>query len=335
MNSVFKRLCDAARIPETFVFLQRSDLLVLNYHGVLTHRRSNPERYVNEVDADSFRSQLRWLKRHLVPVGLEGLRDHSAGQWKQRKPPVLITFDDGYRNNLTVAAPILLAEKVPAIFFLSTGYVGTPRVLWNDEVRVRVRNWPEPSIKLPSGETRDLPAKPRQRRAFSGNINQACKHLTEERLAEYLDYLRGNTSTVEIMDDPEARAFMNWDEARELSRMGFEIGSHTVEHPILSQISRERVVIELRESKATIERELDRPCPAIAYPNGSANDMNGAVLEEVRDAGYGWGFMTIPTWQKPDGDRHQIARIGCPGHTNLATFKFYASGLHTRLSGTR
>ncbi len=332
LNTAFKRLCDVTRANEALVLLQRSDLLVLNYHGVLAQSRADRWSYGNDVDADSFRSQLRWLKQHLAPTDLAGLRRYYKGEWTERKPPVLITFDDGYRNNLIVAAPILREEAVPALFFLTTGYVGTTRVLWNDEVRVRVLHWPEPEITMPSGGQSAVPPELHVRRAFADKVNEACKRLTEGRLVEYLRFLRGKTPSVEVMDDPEARAFLSWDEARELAGMGFEIGSHTMEHTILSRMTRARVAAELRESKAAIERELQQPCSAIAYPNGSARDVNETVFEEVRTAGYDWAFMTTPVWQKAGGDPHRIPRIGFPGHTDFATFKFYASGLHVRLS---
>jgi peptidoglycan/xylan/chitin deacetylase (PgdA/CDA1 family) len=249
-----------------------------------------------------------------------------------RKPPVLVTFDDGYRNNLTVAAPILREEGVPALFFLSTGYVGTTRVLWNHEVVMRVLHWPESGITLPSGRQNALPSELNERRSFSDEVNQSCKGLSEEHLAEYLRYLRGKTASVEVMDDPEARSFLSWDEVRKLAEMGFEIGSHTVEHKILSRLTRARVATELLESKATIERELKQQCCAIAYPNGSAKDVNEMVYEEVRAAGYEWGFTTTPIWHKASEDPHRISRVGFPGHTEVATFKSYASGLHTRMS---
>src|SRR5262249_51794776 len=145
-----------------------------------------------------------------------------------------------------------------------------------------------------------------------------------ERLADYEAYIREKTHSAVIMDDSEARAFLSWDEARELAGMGFEIGSHTAEHPILSQISRERVAAELRESKATLERELGRSCCSIAYPNGLPPDVNATVFEEVSAAGYDWAFTTVPAWHRSNEDRHNIRRVLFPGHTDLATFKTFA-----------
>jgi hypothetical protein len=197
---------------------------------------------------------------------------------------------------------------------------------------VRVLHWPEPDIALPLGKRSVLPAEFDARRSFSVKINETCKRVTQERCVEYLNYLREGTPSVDVMDDPESRAFLSWDEARRLVGMGFEIGSHTVEHPVLSQLTREKVAAELRESKAIIECELKQQCSATAYPYGSERSVNETVFEEARTAGYDWAFTTAPHWHKAGGDPHRIPRVGCPGHVDLATFKAYASGLRALIS---
>jgi peptidoglycan/xylan/chitin deacetylase (PgdA/CDA1 family) len=322
------------RLNELSVRLQRQKLLVLCYHGVLTAPRTERWGYENCVDQSAFRGQLRWLKRHFEPIDLVGLERWHRGEWTRSKSPVLITFDDGYRNNLTVAAPLLQEEGCPALFFLSTGYIGTQRVLWNDEVRLRVMNWPEGSINLPSGTKAQVTKGYEAQGTLARQIAQACKRLTEEQRCQYLAYLRSNTTSVGLMADREAREFMDWSDARMLSRMGFEVGSHTVEHPILSAITDRAVLIrELQNSKQRLEQQLEKPCVALAYPNGTARDVNPQVFREVQAAGYRWAFMTTPLWQAPGCDPHQIARICVPGHTDMPTFALYASGVHSRLAG--
>jgi peptidoglycan/xylan/chitin deacetylase (PgdA/CDA1 family) len=334
LKTAIKQICNALQVNETLVSRHRSDLLVLNYHGVLAEARADGRSYGNCVDAQCFRLQLRWLKRHFSPQGLDGLRSWQAGLWIIRKPPVLITFDDGYRNNLTVAAPICREEGVPAIFFLSAGMIGAGKILWNTEIVARVRHWLAPQIAMPNGERQALPRDTASRRSLADKINRESKQLPEEALCQYLAYLREGSPSVDLMEDPEACMFLSWDEARELVALGFEIGSHTVSHPILSRLTPARVRAELRDSKAILERELKQPCRALAYPNGSERDVNQVVVDEAQSAGYEWAFMTTPWWHKPGGAAvHSIPRIGVPGHTDMSTFKFYVSGLHSRLSG--
>ena len=328
-----KQILNAIGANEWVIRSKKSDLLVLCYHGVLAERRPDRWSYDNWVDAASFRQQLQWLKRVVEVTDLTGLRRWHEGKWRGSKGPALITFNDGYRNNLTEAAPILREQGLPAIFFLASGYVGTSRVPWLDEIRVQVLNWPEQSVRLPLGETRSFPSALVERRRLANEIVEGVKRLTEAPCREYCDYLRSKTQGTELMDDSEARSFMSWDEARKLRDMGFEIGAHTVSHPILSKITREHVASELRESKATIDRELNISSKAFAYPNGSARDMNDEVFAETNKAGFEWAFTTAAHWQKPSVDPYQIGRICVVGHTDLSTFKFYASGLHTRIMG--
>ncbi len=328
-----KQIFNAIGANEWLIRGRRSEMLVLCYHGVLAERRPDRWSYDNWVDAASFREQLRWLKEVVEITDLAGLRRWYEGEWRGSKGPALITFDDGYRNNLTQAAPILLEESLPAVFFLATGYVGTPRVLWLDEVRVRVLNWAEPSIRMPSGGRRQISSEIAKRRVLANEIVEGIKQLTEEPCQAYCEYLRSKTERVELMDDSEARSFMSWDDARKLKKMGFEIGAHTVNHPILSKLEPARMASELRDGKATIDRELNFSSEALAYPNGSARDINEQVFAETEKAGFEWAFTTSPQWQKPGVNRHQIGRICVVGHTDLTTFKCYASGLHTRIMG--
>jgi peptidoglycan/xylan/chitin deacetylase (PgdA/CDA1 family) len=334
LKSCLKQFASLARTNELLIRRHRSDCLVLNYHGVLAHARPDRWSYGNCEGSELFRDQLRWLNQHFSVQGLSGLRRWHAGEWTESRPPVLLTFDDGYRNNLTVAAPILKEEGVPAIFFLSTGLVGTSNVLWNEEVRIRALQWPGAEIALPSGGNCPIPPSLQDRRTLCDRINQECKRLPEKALGDYVQYLRERTPSLDLDDDAEARAFMSWDEARALARAGFEIGSHTVSHPILSRVELARLRSELRDSKERIERELAQPCTAIAYPNGGVRDVNQAVFDEVSAAGYDWAFMTTPLWSQAGVHPYKIPRVGFPGHTDLETFQFYVSGWHNRLSNT-
>jgi peptidoglycan/xylan/chitin deacetylase (PgdA/CDA1 family) len=298
-------------------------------------RRPDPWNYGIFVDAAEFRRELQWLMQHFEPITLAGLRAWINGEWKHRKAPMMVTFDDGYENNAKIAAPILQEEGCPALFFLITVYVGTERMLWTDEVRVRVMDWPGRSIRLPDGGEAPVPPVRGDRYMLSRRIKNDCKQLPDGGRATYLEYLRAETPGRIAVDDPEARRFMTWDDARGLVKQGFDIGSHTVEHPILSRLTREAIAHELRKSKQSIEHELGHPCTSVAYPNGLARDVNETVVDEARAAGYLFGFMGTAVWQNRRGDMRQIARVGVPGHADATAFEFCASGMHSLLSRWR
>jgi peptidoglycan/xylan/chitin deacetylase (PgdA/CDA1 family) len=86
---------------------------------------------------------------------------------------------------------------------------------------------------------------------------------------------------------------MSWAELRELADAGWEVGSHTVSHPHLTEIGDSELEVELRESKAACEAGMERPCPTIAYPYG---DVDERVMAAARGAGYAAAGALPPRW---------------------------------------
>jgi peptidoglycan/xylan/chitin deacetylase (PgdA/CDA1 family) len=124
---------------------------------------------------------------------------------------------------------------------------------------------------------------------------------------------------------------MTWDEVRALRAQGFEIGSHTVSHPILTRIPQGKLETELTESKRTIERELNAPCEAIAYPNGGPADVSETVFAAARLAGYRLGFTVSERHSPPGEDGLSISRICIQGHLPASSFSHRVDGVERLL----
>ena len=113
-------------------FLHRHRLLVLTYHGVLT-QGDRSDRYLdrNCVDASAFREQLRYLSRRHNVLSLQQVEEIIRNKQTIPKYSVAVTFDDGFRNNYSVAYPILERYGIPFAIFLTTGFIGSSdRMLW-------------------------------------------------------------------------------------------------------------------------------------------------------------------------------------------------------------
>jgi peptidoglycan/xylan/chitin deacetylase (PgdA/CDA1 family) len=121
---------------------------------------------------------------------------------------------------------------------------------------------------------------------------------------------------------------MNWDEARQLARQGFEVGSHTVSHPILSGLSREELAAELRQSRSTIELQTRSSCRVIAYPNGSLDDYSDVVIDETEKAGYRIAFSVEDRRAGANPPRFAVPRVAIPGHVPVPVFFSKVSGLY-------
>jgi peptidoglycan/xylan/chitin deacetylase (PgdA/CDA1 family) len=307
------------------------ELLVLCYHGVVSERRRDRFGYENTVSAREFRRHLEFLSRHFVPVSAADAMRAKAGGISLPARAALVTFDDGYRNNLTVAAPILCDTGVPGLFFVSTGYIGAKRVMWPDEVLTRIVHAGEGRLPLPDGGDTQIPADMAARRSLALRIRNRCKKLPADRAEAYLGQLRD--SAADPPENEELFGFMNWDEVRALHGKGFEIGSHTVDHPILTRIPASRLEHELRESKRVVELETGAPCRTVAYPNGSRDDVSQQVIDAAKAAGYELGFTVSERFSSPGEDSLALSRVCVQGHLPVSFFRFRASGVDRLLGG--
>ena len=134
---------------------------------------------------------------------------------------LVITFDDGYRDNFLNAAPILKEMELPASFFITTGFIGNETVAWWDE-----------------------------------------KHLSSP-------------------------AWMSWDEVRQLSEEGFDVGAHTVTHADLGKLSEPEILQEVHDSKESLTQQLGySKMELFAYPYGGQENITEVGRSIIKDAGF-------------------------------------------------
>jgi peptidoglycan/xylan/chitin deacetylase (PgdA/CDA1 family) len=110
----------------------------------------------------------------------------------------------------------------------------------------------------------------------------------------------------EAVAHPEELATMDWDELRGLAERGVEVGSHTVTHPHLPTLSDAEIDRELRDSRAQIEDELDRPCRFLAYPVG---EHDARVRAGAHRAGYEAAHSLVGTTARAEAHRFAALRV--------------------------
>jgi peptidoglycan/xylan/chitin deacetylase (PgdA/CDA1 family) len=267
-------------------YLRRSAAFaVFTYHRVNDH--GDP--FFEALPTEVFDRQMRLIARHYVALPVEEL----VGRLRAGSVPrnaVAITFDDGYRDVLTHAAPILARYHLPATVFLATGFIGTGEIPWYDRLANALKATTTSQVSMPFSEE-VLPLDTREGRLQALNRLQAhVKGLAEvdarKALDELVENLGGGTH------DREKNAFLRWDEVDALRGLGFRLGAHTVSHPILSRLSLDRARAEVIESKRAIEARCGIVPRAFAYPNGGEADYTPEVVELVRTAGFDCAVTT-------------------------------------------
>jgi peptidoglycan/xylan/chitin deacetylase (PgdA/CDA1 family) len=278
----------------------RGSLLVLIYHRVLP--TADPL-LPGEPDAGAFAEQMDLVRATCTVLPLaEAVERLLSGSLPSRA--AAITFDDGYANNQSVAAPILAARKLPATVFVATGFIGTGR-MFNDTVIESVRRAAD---RLDLGDMglgiHELTDSPARRRAIDAILSAVKYKSLEERLAMAAAIAErvGAALPNDLM--------MTADQIRALHAGGIEIGAHTVSHPILRRLDADSARREIVASRRELEDIIGARVTSFAYPNGRPlQDYDGTHVQMVREAGFSAAVSTAWGAAGRNSDRHQIPRM--------------------------
>lgn len=275
-------------------------LISLIFHRVL----AEPDPLLpSEPDATRFAAQLELIARHFRVLPLaEAVARLDQGTLPSRA--VVITFDDGYANNYTVALPLLKARGIPATVFVAPGFLNGGR-MFNDTVIEAVRAAPRELDLCDLGLGRYELADDRARVLAAEQLIVKLKHLEPPERAAQVARL------AERATRPLPRDLMMSDaQVIGLHRAGIEIGAHTLHHPILTSTDIDTARAEIAGSKAKLEGLLEAPVSSFAYPNGRpVRDYDRRHVELVAAAGFRVALSTAWGAATHDTDRLQLPRI--------------------------
>jgi peptidoglycan/xylan/chitin deacetylase (PgdA/CDA1 family) len=262
--------------------VKNSPPLILMYHGISSKNSLNGERAIGgkHIGVDMFVDQLRILRRSRRVVPLADLvRELGAGA--DMRNTVVLTFDDGYENNALVAAPVLADFNMTAAFFLTTGFIGTDRLIWTDQLEKAFADTQHVTLRLPDGgaevSIRTVEDKQQTLMALKARIKRNEHHSVIGMVEKIASELGDHSGPAQ-----GDYRFMSWDHARDLVSAGFEVGAHTINHPILTNLPFEEAVVEIKGSRDMIEQQTGQCSSTFCFPNGKAVDMNPRLVEFCR-----------------------------------------------------
>lgn len=304
----------AKRVLRPWRRRSRAHALILLYHRV-AHSRNDPWKLC--VSPANFRAQLDVLGRHCEFLPLTELPGRLAAGRPSRRTPVVITFDDGYVDNLRHALPALKGARAPATVFLATDWIGRDGGFWWDRLAATVLESPgiPAAIDLDIETTRFSWRAGRQgtpghrRRARLHRVLwQFCQSLSEggrDAALASLDEIFGVSSAV----DPDTRP-MRPEEVRELHASGLvSIGAHAQTHRPLPALEEAEQAAEIFGSRDAC-RALTGEAPAcFAYPHGEVAPCSPQLVES---AGFALACSTAEELAWPNRDRYRLPRVSVP-----------------------
>ncbi len=280
---------------------QQKTMAVICYH-----------RIQDEASSDGLSIGPEVLERHLNLIATSKiLLNVSAARfeniWKGKedaegKIPLLITFDDGYRDNLLYAAPLLQKYGLAAILFIASDIL-EDRPLWYDLLRCWFETAGSQALQEEfSGifrwNRRNIPAD-------FGAWMAAIKELPPAAFAAAQERIRKNAPACALKGQYFSAA-----DVRTWVGMGLEVGCHTRSHPRLSRLSRESARAEICESRDLLAKITGHPVNYFAYPFGEENDFTLDNAQDLEALGFAMGFSLINGSNRA-GDNPYLVRRNC------------------------
>lgn len=272
----------------------RHRLAILNYHRIETPGENIVASFRPNFSASvkAFEEQMDYITRNYNVVSLERFLSWQSDGESLPEFPLMITFDDGYRDNLTTALPILKKHGLPAVIFLTSGHIGVSQGFYWDisaqyffHSKKRSASLPHLGEKAWADESARLSVISEWVEALK-RISEADKQAAMQALSSILE--------VEVPSETFNGVMLSWDEARSMISEGIAFGAHTVSHPILTRVSLEQAEHEMAESKKQIEEKLGIPVRTIAYPNGQKSDISPALEKAAEKVGFQAAFSLMP-----------------------------------------
>ncbi|GGE77952.1 polysaccharide deacetylase family protein [Stappia taiwanensis] len=230
------------------------------------------------------------------------------------RPFAALTFDDGYRNNLDIAYPVLKRHQVPFTIFVTSGFVDRTSEIWWEALERIVAS--AEAIEMPIGERMqrlptDTPARKMQvfdrlLKWYSLDLGERSQRMEIRRLAK-----RHGLDLAALAEE----LILGWDDIRGLCADPlFSLGAHTHNHFALARLTRDDMRSEIRQGLERFQAELGIRPTMFAYPYGFEAAVNHQSTEAVREFGFRAAVTTHPGVLSGDEPLLELPRVSLNGY---------------------
>ncbi|MFC1634700.1 polysaccharide deacetylase family protein [Planctomycetota bacterium] len=326
-----------------FQFLHRNHIVIASAHGVMDDRDDSQWKPLwQRLSSEKLEKHLSVLSKRYRFISLMDAVEMIQGRKPIKPYTIVLTFDDGYRNHITRALPILSRYNAPVTFFVPTGFLDNPRPFWFDRLDYTLQQVQANSLEVKVGSftiSVDRSNRKSLRRSYKRLRYMAKAQKVSDleflqgmqRLAEQLESESGR-ALADIQQDDNWSAIMTWEQVKQIGTDGVTIGSHTVDHIRLGQVDNENARDQLTKSKRDIEDRIGKPCICLAYPNGSyTNEM----MDLAKECGYNCCVTTDEGLNRVGDDVFRLRRINLSDSMSSTNLLINICGLRRTLSTIR
>jgi peptidoglycan/xylan/chitin deacetylase (PgdA/CDA1 family) len=243
--------------------LLKLELVLPYYHVISDQGLAHISGLFKFRNVSQFKTDLEFFLRFYTPVSIEDIVRHLDGNHQLPHRCFLLSFDDGFRENYDVVAPILQEQGVPAVFFLTTSVLDNHELCYPQKksllIRATVSLGDSASVREALRRLNGKGVKGPDLASCIRNITYRQRHILDEVEALLRCDFAGYAASVQ--------PYLTSEQVRSLIKKGFTIGAHSIDHPPYSELTLEEQLIQTRESINWLSSRFQYECQTFAFPH--------------------------------------------------------------------
>jgi peptidoglycan/xylan/chitin deacetylase (PgdA/CDA1 family) len=290
--------------------LEPGALTIYLLHGVIERQPPGVRNYtVKHLLADRFRELCASLSASGTAVGADDAVAMIGGDEPLPDRAFLLSFDDGFLNNLTVAAPIMADHGIPGVFYVTSGFVEGNTASWIDLIEDAVDRTSRADLPLPWSGERMPTRTPEERIALLDEVRRVVKARNDLDPYAVASEFRDAAAVGDFVPHPDLDQKMTWEQVRELAGGdGFRVGGHSHSHRIMSFLPPGDLRDEVDTSLALLSGAIGEPVRHYSYPEGLAHCYSDEVIDVLRERGIVCAPTAEPGVNRPGDDLFRLRR---------------------------
>jgi len=288
-----------------------NELTILLYHGVTNYKSKGIENFsAKHIDENIFIEQMKFIKKECNVISIDDFIELKSNNAKLPPKSVIVSFDDGFKNNYEVAAPILSDLQIPAIFYVASGIVNTDLMFWVDIIEDCINNTHSSiDIELEKPYSFTLLTETNKINALT-KIKSFCKTVNFNENKIVLKALQKVTNFDAGVEHSKNYEKIKWTELDEMNKdVNFTIGGHSLYHNILSQLEDRSLEKEISCSLDLLNINLNEVIRHYSYPEGQSNHFNKKTIDTLKKYNIVCSPTAIPGLNTIETDLFYLKRI--------------------------
>lgn len=273
------------KYQELSSMLSRENLVIFLFHGIINKQTDSIRNYNNKhLEKDFFANSIKKLSKKGISLSMEEVVFHVKNKIPFPKNSYSITFDDGFENNISVAAPILFDYKTHATIYITTCFIENNSMSWIDKIENAVQEFKKKEFKFGDIEY-DLSSN-EKKISFLELIRFEIKNNRKINPNTFADKICDSLGNNINSQDHQLDLKMNWDQVVAAQNSEFlSIGGHSHTHKILSYLNKNELKKEIELSISLIKSKANITTKHYSYPEGLSNCFNKSVIAELKNNG--------------------------------------------------